>query len=39
MSVNTTLTIETIQRYIDIKIDELKENQNSTKFDNNSNEL
>ena len=39
MSVNTTLTIETIQRYIDIKIDELKENQNSTKFDNISNEL
>ena len=38
MSLNN-LTLETIQRYIDIKIDELKENQNNTKFNNNSNEL
>ncbi len=40
MSVNTNLTIESIQRYIDIKINEVQEsNSSKTASDNNSNEL
>lgn len=37
MSINTNLTIESIQRYIDIKFSEIEKNE--TKSDNNSNEL
>ena len=45
MSVNTNLSVEAIQRYIDIKVNELKEeltssfNSSKTSSDNNSNEL